>query len=111
MGAIAAKVISVRVTEMNMQMINVATITMRDLKNIEMLVLNPSWMTPVSELNLLRISPVFVSSKKPMSLLISYTTKSYLSIWAIRSERLLKVNALTQTKRPETTQMMAISMQ
>ena len=73
----------------------------RLLKNIEKLVLNPSWTTDVSELILLRISPVLFSSKNEMSLLIKKKNKSYLRYWAIFSLRVLKVAPLMKTHIPE----------
>jgi len=77
MGKIPPRVIRVSLTEMYRQMRRVAMMTMKHLMNMEMFVLRPSLMTPVSELILLRISPVFVSSKNPTSLLINCKNKSY----------------------------------
>lgn len=51
--------------------------------NIEIFVLKPSWMTAVSELILLRISPVLLLSKNPTSLLIRKKNRSYLRFFEI----------------------------
>ena len=71
MGRMPPRVIRVSLTEMYKHMSKVAMMTMKDLINMETLVLRPSLITPVSELILLRISPVLVSSKNLMSLLIN----------------------------------------
>ena len=77
-GRIPPMVISVNLYEM---MFNIATemiINTALRVNIEILVPNPSWTTAVSELILLRMSPVLCLSKKPTSLFIKWIKMSYL---------------------------------
>ena len=54
--------------EIKHRRIMVAMMKIKHLMNIEMLVLKPSYITLVSELILLKISPVLVSSKNVTSL-------------------------------------------
>lgn len=68
---------------------------------ILILVLKPSWITAVSELILLRISPVLFSSKKPTSLFIKKKNRSYLRFLEIASLMVFMRVALIEAQMAE----------